>query len=81
MLDTGFPNAYPNAFFINKDNIPELEKYLRDKKWLTDNEYIASFSKAGEGNMNLTMRVGTSARSFIIKQARPYPGRGSAAEQ
>jgi 5-methylthioribose kinase len=28
--------------------------------------------KAGEGNMNYTLRVSTSQRSFILKQARPW---------
>lgn len=41
-------------------------------------ESIASVDKAGQGNMNLTLRVKTDRRSVIVKQSRPwvekYPG-------
>jgi 5-methylthioribose kinase len=33
---------------------------------------LLSASKAGEGNMNLTLRLRTTERSFILKQARPW---------
>ena len=35
-------------------------------------ETIVSMEKAGEGNMNLTLRVRTDQRSVIVKQARPW---------
>jgi 5-methylthioribose kinase len=35
-------------------------------------ESFLTVSKAGEGNMNLTLRVVTNERSFILKQARPW---------
>ncbi len=35
-------------------------------------ETIANVTKAGEGNMNLTLRVTTDHRSLIVKQARPW---------
>ena len=35
-------------------------------------ETIVSVDKAGEGNMNLTLRVTTDRRSVIVKQARPW---------
>ncbi len=35
-------------------------------------ETIVSVDKAGEGNMNLTLRVTTDQRSVIVKQARPW---------
>src|SRR2546421_5684303 len=31
-----------------------------------------SAAPAGEGNMNYTLRIGTSERSFVMKQARPW---------
>ena len=41
-------------------------------------ETITGVSKAGEGNMNLVLRVKTGRQSLIVKQARPwvekYPG-------
>ena len=41
-------------------------------EWLLPGETIESITRAGEGNMNLTRRVRTSHRCFIIKQAHPY---------
>ena len=35
-------------------------------------ETVVSLDKAGEGNMNLTLRVVTDQRSVIVKQARPW---------
>ncbi|MBK8314154.1 MAG: hypothetical protein IPL01_09085 [Acidobacteria bacterium] len=42
------------------------------KGWLNTDERVISAGKAGEGNMNYTLRVETSDRSFILKQARPW---------
>lgn len=49
-----------------------LEKYLKSKNWLDDNESITALEKPGEGNMNFTLRVTTQERSFILKQSREY---------
>ena len=58
---------------LNFDNLPELETYLKAQKWLPQNESILKVEKPGEGNMNFTLRVYTSAsRTFIIKQSRAY---------
>jgi len=35
-------------------------------------ETITKVSKAGEGNMNLVLRVETTRQSLIVKQARPW---------
>ena len=50
----------------------ELQAYLQQKGWLAASETITALEKPGEGNMNYTLRVKTAARSFIVKQARPY---------
>lgn len=39
---------------------------------LRSNETITSLQKAGEGNMNLVMRVKTNQRNFVLKQSKPY---------
>jgi 5-methylthioribose kinase len=49
-----------------------LEAHLLQRGLLDDGERVRSVSKAGEGNMNLTLRVVTSKRSFVLKQARPW---------
>lgn len=49
-----------------------LEQYLGDMGWLQSGETVEALSKAGEGNMNVVVRVTTDQRSFILKQSRPY---------
>jgi len=50
----------------------ELQAYLQQKGWMAASENIIALEKPGEGNMNYALRVKTDARSFIVKQARPY---------
>ena len=52
--------------------IPQLQKYLREREWLTVDENILSVEKPGEGNMNVVLRILTDQRSFILKQSRPF---------
>ncbi|MFT4605989.1 MAG: 5-methylthioribose kinase, partial [Rhodothermales bacterium] len=40
--------------------------------WLNATEEVVKMEKAGEGNMNLVVRVTTTERSFILKQSRPW---------
>lgn len=49
-----------------------LENYLKGLGWLQLNETINAIEIPGAGNMNFTIRVKTSERSFIIKQSRDY---------
>ncbi|MGH9319837.1 MAG: phosphotransferase [Vicinamibacteria bacterium] len=73
-----FASAYPQGFFVDLEDRAALESYLRRKGWIAESEALLSAAKAGEGNMNLTLRVVTATKSFILKQARPwvekYPG-------
>ncbi|APQ16898.1 phosphotransferase [Maribacter hydrothermalis] len=58
---------------ISKDStFISIQNYLNSKDWLKDNEQINGISKAGEGNMNVVLRITTNLRSFIIKQSRPF---------
>lgn len=52
--------------------IETLEAFLAKHKWLKPNEKIKTLSKAGEGNMNVVVKVHTDQRSFILKQSREY---------
>lgn len=42
------------------------------RNWLEPGESVVSVSRAGEGNMNVVLRLGTDRRSLILKQSRPY---------
>ncbi|GJM36309.1 MAG: hypothetical protein DHS20C18_53100 [Saprospiraceae bacterium] len=57
---------------LDKDKPEVIFDYLQEIGFLAPEETIRSAEKAGEGNMNYTLRIHTSSRSFILKQARPY---------
>lgn len=62
----------PAYHYLDPTDHADLSAYLRSHDWLAADETITAVGKAGEGNMNLTLRVQTEARSFIVKQARPW---------
>ncbi|HNR08599.1 MAG TPA: phosphotransferase [Saprospiraceae bacterium] len=50
----------------------EIQEYLHATAWMPG-ETVHSTSKAGEGNMNVILRVSFfSGKSLILKQSRPY---------
>ena len=55
-----------------RTSIDELTALLNKYNILFVNEELLNISKAGEGNMNMVLRVKTNVRSFIFKQSRPY---------
>jgi 5-methylthioribose kinase len=64
--------AQPDFPWLSLDDAAGLEAFLQSRGWLAEGEHVASCEKPGEGNMNLTIRVRTRRRSFIVKQARPW---------
>tara|TARA_B100000678_G_C18194161_1_gene496743 strand:- start:70 stop:1110 length:1041 start_codon:yes stop_codon:yes gene_type:complete len=67
-----FESSCPGVFFLDEHNLDGLKVYLQDQAWLTGEESLLFASKPGEGNMNYTLRVETSTRRMILKQARPW---------
>ena len=67
-----FESSCPGVFFLDEHDLNDLTVYLQDQEWLTGEEAVLSASKPGEGNMNYTLRVETSSRRIILKQARPW---------
>lgn len=56
-----------------KTPLSELFTFFQQKNWLlNDTEEILEIEKPGEGNMNVVLRIKTSARSIILKQSRPF---------
>ena len=49
----------------------ETQKFLSKLGWIED-ETVQAITKAGEGNMNVVLRITTDTRSFILKQSRSY---------
>lgn len=52
---------------------PELlQRVLIEGGWIDPAEPITRLDRAGQGNMNLVLRVTTPRRTLIVKQARPW---------
>jgi 5-methylthioribose kinase len=67
-----FLKQHPEVFFLDAEDLAGLAVYLRKQNWIGESESLTGAGKAGEGNMNYTIRVTTSARTLIVKQARPW---------
>ena len=57
---------------LSMDDHSLVLKTLQQMDVLAESENIIAIEKAGEGNMNLVMRVTTDQQSLIVKQARPW---------
>lgn len=64
--------AHPEFPWLEAGNVEQLEGFLGDRHWLRQGEGLLSCDEAGEGNMNLTLRLRTDQRTMILKQARPW---------
>lgn len=67
-----FLSRYPEVYYLDETDLAGLSSYLRERRWINSSETIQRAQKAGEGNMNCTLRVSTSHRTCILKQARPW---------
>lgn len=60
------------SVILDETDVASLQRYLSATGFLSTGEQIESVSRAGEGNMNLILRVRTAERSVIVKQGRPW---------
>ena len=72
MSSADFARALPDAYFLDAADLEELERYARQQEFIGPTQSLHSAQKAGEGNMNLTLRLTTAESSLILKQARPW---------
>jgi len=67
-----FQKQHPESYYLDLLDLVGLTGYMQERGWLENEEALRSVSKAGDGNMNFTLRVRSSMRSLILKQARPW---------
>jgi 5-methylthioribose kinase len=72
MTPAEFRTNRPNVYFLDPAQPDRLAEFLTVAGVLLDGEAIESSARAGDGNMNCTVRVTTPRRSFIVKQSRPW---------
>ena len=71
-LRDDFLREHPDFPLLSVGAPERVESFLRARGWLEPGERVLGSKKAGEGNMNLTLRVTTDRRRMIVKQARPW---------
>jgi 5-methylthioribose kinase len=71
-LRSRFASQHPDFPLLSPDDPQGIEAFLRTRGWIASDEPIRSCGRAGDGNMNLTLRIETGRRSFVLKQARPW---------
>lgn len=57
---------------LQLDQTDRIIEYVRDRGWIDEDEDVIDIHRAGEGNMNLVVRIQLAGRSFILKQSRPW---------
>ena len=58
-----------SEFLLDVNNPKDLEAYLAKNNYLNAGEKLENLDIAGDGNMNMVLRVVTNHRSFILKQS------------
>jgi len=58
--------------YLKQDDVEAVDKLLHRIGALDAGERVERVDCAGQGNMNLTLRVTTGRRSLIVKQSRPW---------
>lgn len=64
-----------SSYYLTSDEPARVGEYLNDIDFLIPGEEMVGVEPAGEGNMNVTLRVITSRRRFVLKQSRPWVAR------
>lgn len=67
-----FARENPTFPLLSLERPGQVEELLRELGWLEGGESVTGCARAGEGNMNLTLRLRTDRRSLIVKQSRPW---------
>jgi len=67
-----YQEQFPDFPWLTPDEPGRVQELFADRGWLESGESVERCAKAGEGNMNLTLRVETGRRSMVLKQARPW---------
>ena len=67
-----FARDHPESFFLDPADAASLSAYLDRRHVLKSGELVRHVGKAGDGNMNCTLRIVTTERRLIVKQGRPW---------
>jgi 5-methylthioribose kinase len=71
-LRASFVEAHPDVRLLDGGAAGDIEAYLLERRVVRESELPIGVEPAGDGNMNLTLRVTLADRSVILKQGRPW---------
>jgi 5-methylthioribose kinase len=72
MIDR-YPSGHPPAALLpDPGDASAVSVFLHERGLLGSGEGVVAAGRAGDGNMNCTLRVTTSRRRLIVKQGRPW---------
>jgi 5-methylthioribose kinase len=71
-LRTAFAAAHGDVLLLDARDPRAIERYLLAQRLIEPAALPVRVERAGEGNMNLTLRVALRDRSVILKQGRPW---------
>lgn len=72
-LKQRFIALQPQAFFVDAADPAALTTYLVQLGWIAPTRQITTLNRAGDGNMNLVLRIALDDdTTFILKQSRPW---------
>jgi 5-methylthioribose kinase len=71
-IRTDFAAAHPDVRLFALSDPDAIQEYLRARGLIESSAVPAAIERAGEGNMNLTLRVSVADRGIILKQGRPW---------
>ena len=63
---------YPEVTLLDPKDPARIFEYAQSRRLVDSNERLVRIEKPGDGNMNYTVRLITTARSIILKQSRPW---------
>ena len=72
MTPDQFQAQHPEVFLLDADDSHGIAPYLRARQLLAAGAQVTRTARAGDGNMNSTVRVSTTEGSLILKQSRPW---------
>lgn len=71
-LRASFVEAQSNVRLLDGGHVGDIEAYLLERRLVQESELPIRAERAGDGNMNLALRVTLPGRSVILKQGRPW---------
>lgn len=71
-LAARFNQQTGSSYYLTAEAPERVADYLHSIDYLNEGERVTRVTPAGEGNMNVTLRITTGRHSFILKQSRPW---------